>query len=152
MQLLRLIHPFWWSKRDNKFVDFAFKPSSPQNGGRISVVDPKCASDGDGIVCSHLEKFYSEKFADPIVYWRFDSLVFAGCSLAETPGPRGCHCHREIGNVSANSAKKFFAQRFKETGWEHFHICEKGACSQMDEQNLHLWQMAHGVSKGLDSM
>ena len=152
MQYTRLLHPLWWSDRDQRFSDISFKPSSEKFGGGISVVEVPCAEASTGTVCAHLHRYYSERFNIPILFWRFDGAVFPDHTLEAVPGPKGDPCHRNIHNVTSNKAKKHFAEDFKNHGWANFFICEgEGPARPMTQEDVPMWKLAHDLQQAANA-
>ena len=107
---VRILKAEHFDPRRNRFVDLAFKPSSPARGGGISVFDYDCAGGTPSAACAHIARWYQDLSGQPAIFWWFTSAQLPNGSvhIEEEPSKTGDECHRNIHGLSAGRAKKFF--------------------------------------------
>src|SRR5471030_1833228 len=101
MQCVRLLsRQYHWDKIRGRFNDLAFKPR-PDG---ISVIDEACGISVSRSICEHIQKFYPQKFEEPIVFWKFDSDVSlpAYATLVQQTSNSGDTCHHNVQGISKN--------------------------------------------------
>jgi hypothetical protein len=144
MLYLRLIRPNFWDARKKRFVRVAFRNSSAEYGGGISVVDRQCAEEHSGTTCAHLGNFY-DKFKYPIIIWQVDSEALPAHEITPEEAAEGVDpCHRNLVGIENAAAEELFRQDQAQNQLGHFLICNgNGPPEPADQNAVDAWTVAH---------
>jgi hypothetical protein len=143
MEVTRILDLLHFSGVRGRFIDLAFKNSSPVDGeqtpdglGGISVFETPCACPDRRCecICRHIARFYGQLVDDPYAFWSFDTELLRPPDPNPTgiPDPvllqktteSGDDCHQNIHRVDPKRADKVR----KAIPLSQVKLCINGAC------------------------
>src|SRR5438552_2041536 len=123
MRYLRLIRPAWWHTSKKRFVRLAFRNSSPERGGGISIMDRNCAEERSNTACEHVGKYHL-KYRSPVLLWQLNSESLPtheipNVEITEDSDP----CHRNLMGIADERAERIFKEDYENNQFGNFLIC-----------------------------
>ena len=122
MEFIRLVSSRHFDQQRQRFQSWAFKNSSEDRGGGISLIDKECIA-GTGLsTCEHIRRYYQPTIGDVVIFWEIPSNLPAGGRLEQETTDSGDDCHYNLRDLSDNQAKQYF--KSKTPSLEGFRICD----------------------------
>lgn len=99
------------------------------------MVEVECAcadGAGDSCLCQHIDRYYSHRFPEPVVYWTFDPGILEptddddpkwAVRLVDVRSDTGDDCHRNIHGFSDNRANRILKRHVEPAAMT---ICTNG--------------------------
>ena len=119
-EIIRLIHPLYYSYEKSRFKSEAIESSDDG----LSVIELDCCVANSGDVCTHVRKYYPSGISgEPPVFLRLkvDQLP-ATASLRQETSDTGDECHHLVNDVP----KSVYRNIVKNTTLDKFEICDEG--------------------------
>jgi len=133
MALVHAIKASHYDTRLGRFQSLAFKPSSPERGGGLSVFDRECAKEDSGGICDHIRRYYETVVEEPAIFWEFDRGILPdNCRFVENRSTSGDKCHINIIDIDEDEA----ADLIKAVPITDMRICTNGDSIEFSEAEL----------------